>query len=90
VQHRLNVLKANSFEAAVFLTVAAGSLGAALVVMTVLMPVNELSALLVGLPTAYWVSVALFAMTDRVAVNLRGRLHRAAHCTDCTPAALRD
>ncbi|MFG3180085.1 hypothetical protein ACGFZC_34205 [[Kitasatospora] papulosa] len=87
MQHRLNVIKANAFEAAVFLIVAAGSLGAALVVMTLLMPLHELSALLVGLPTAYWVSVGLFFLTDRAAYKARIRLHRAAHCTDCTPAA---
>ncbi|MGW9242564.1 hypothetical protein ACWGRL_28140 [[Kitasatospora] papulosa] len=87
MQHRLNVLKANAFEAAVFLTVALGSLGSGLVVMTLAMPFNELAALLLALPTAYWVSAGLFALTDRAAYKARIRLHRAAHCTDCTPAA---
>lgn len=90
MKHRVSVLKANAFETAVFLIVAAASLGLALVVMTVFMPLSEVAALLIALPTAYWTSVGLFFLTDRVAYSTRLRLHRAAHCTDCTPAAIQD
>jgi len=90
MQHRLSVLKANAFETAVFLIVAAGSLGIGLVVMTLAMPFSQLVALLVALPAAYWTSVGLFFLTDRAMEKVRLRLHRAARCTDCTPAAIRD
>lgn len=89
MQHRLNVIKANTFEAAVFVTVGAGSLGLTLVVMTIAMPINQLVALLVALPTAYWTSLGLFFLTDRVAAKVRLRLHRA-HCVDCTADTVRD
>ncbi|MEV5131052.1 hypothetical protein AB0K87_11165 [Streptomyces sp. NPDC053705] len=90
MQHRLNVLKANTFEACVFLLVTLASLGLALVVMTVLMPFSQLAALLVALPAGYWTQAGLFSLTDRAAADIRLRLHRAAHCTDCTPAVQSD
>lgn len=88
--HRMSVLKANAFEAVVFLVVALGSLAAALVAMTVTMPISDLAALLVGMAAGYWVSVGLFTLTDQAAQGIRVRLHRTAHCADCTSPALRD
>lgn len=90
MKHRVNVLKANAFETAVFLTVAAGSLAAGFVVMTIALPFNQVAALALALPTAYWVSVGLFFLTDGATEKVRLRLHRAAHCTDCVPAVPRD
>ena len=90
MQHRLSVFKANAFEAAVFLIVAAASLGVALVVVTLAMPLGKLAAVAAALPVAYGASLALSWLIDRAVDQVRARLHRAAHCTDCTPAALRD
>lgn len=90
MQHRLNLLKANTFEAFLLLAVAIAALGAGLATLTVAMPLGRLAAIVVALPVTYWASVVLFWLTDRAASPLRTRLHQAAHCTDCTPAALRD
>jgi hypothetical protein len=90
MQHRLNVLKANAFEAALFLIVALASLGVALAVLAMAMPVSKGAALLTALAAGYWASVGLFLLADLAADKVRVRLHRTAHCTDCTPAALRD
>ncbi|WP_331719523.1 hypothetical protein OG693_39605 (plasmid) [Streptomyces sp. NBC_01259] len=90
MQHRLNVLKGNAFEAALFLTVALASLGVALAVMTIARPVSWGAALLAALAAGYWASVGLFRLGDRAASRVRARLHQTAHCTDCTAAALRD